>query len=144
MPSGLADDGAPRQPAPYGVRNVAPDKPPTRGEAAEGEARASSHSFKNNLNTMHGQPLILIPLSLNLACNLSRFSLASILSLTEVIIILTSIFLHQVEYKFSTAIVKLCPLRRKRSRFQLKIFIIGDEILDGDFKCPNKYSFNWF
>jgi len=34
-------------------------EPPIRGEAAEGEAHTSSHSFKNNLNTMHGQPLIL-------------------------------------------------------------------------------------
>jgi len=57
MPSGLADDGTPRKTASVVAVNVAPDEPPIRGEVAEGEAHASSHSFKNNLNTMHGQPL---------------------------------------------------------------------------------------
>ncbi|RLE67271.1 MAG: hypothetical protein DRJ47_00160 [Thermoprotei archaeon] len=47
----------PRKTASVVAVNVAPDKPPTRGEAAKGETHTSSHSFKNNLNTMHGQPL---------------------------------------------------------------------------------------
>ncbi|MCD6368197.1 MAG: hypothetical protein J7L38_00190 [Thermoproteales archaeon] len=58
MPSGLADDNnLPVTHAPAVAVNVAPDEPPTRSEAAEGEARARPHNIKNNLNTMHGQPL---------------------------------------------------------------------------------------
>ncbi|RLE65698.1 MAG: hypothetical protein DRJ47_04465 [Thermoprotei archaeon] len=48
----------PGNPHPVVAVNVAPDKPPTRGEAAEGETHTSSHNIKNNLNTMHGQPLM--------------------------------------------------------------------------------------
>jgi len=57
MLSGLADDNnLPGNPHPVVCGNVAPDEPPIRGEAAEGETHTSSHNIKNNLNTMHGQP----------------------------------------------------------------------------------------
>jgi len=59
MPSGLADDNnLPVTHAPVVCGDAAPSEPPIRGEAAEGEAHTSSHNIKNNLNTMHGQPLV--------------------------------------------------------------------------------------
>jgi len=49
MPSGFADDNnLPGNPHPVVCGDASPDDPPTRGEAAEGEAHTSSHSFKNN------------------------------------------------------------------------------------------------
>jgi len=36
--------------------DTTPDEPPMEKGWLRGEARASIHSFKNNLNTMHGQP----------------------------------------------------------------------------------------
>jgi len=42
--------------APVVAVNVAPDEPPTRGEAAEGEAHANPQNTPQFLKIMHGQP----------------------------------------------------------------------------------------